>query len=76
MCGGAGAGAHAQRVHSTHSRLEAAAHLGFPNTHQRRPCGRPARPQVTPEMRVDDQEFEENEVYAIDIVVRTLRQAG
>ena len=27
-------------------------------------------PQVTPEMRVDDAEFEENEVYAIDIVVR------
>ena len=28
--------------------------------------------QVTPEMRVDDAEFEENEVYAIDIVVRFL----
>ena len=26
-------------------------------------------------MRVDDQEFEENEVYAIDIVVRALRRA-
>ena len=26
--------------------------------------------QVTPEMRIDDAEFEENEVYAIDIVVR------
>lgn len=26
--------------------------------------------QVTSEMRVEDQEFEENEVYAIDIVVR------
>ena len=28
--------------------------------------------QVTPDMRVDDQEFEENEVYALDIVVRPI----
>ena len=34
--------------------------------HARGRCGW----QVTPEMRVDDAEFEENEVYAIDIVVR------